>query len=143
MILDVEETFSVGEQYVADSVRSAGDYGVVFEDDGKTGYFYLLAVNDGNKVLDALHIYNVEQVIDKHIPSAIQLVWTDTWSIACLLINGYCHAIFDISRRFSYCKTGFPDSHSGWAANTDRKLDDKLFKEILSKGDTYQRSGAS
>lgn len=30
MILDVEETFSVGEQYVADSVRSAGDYGVVF-----------------------------------------------------------------------------------------------------------------
>ncbi|RYZ86117.1 MAG: DUF2251 domain-containing protein [Proteobacteria bacterium] len=114
-----------------DSVRSDGDYGVVFEDDGETGYFYAVDMQDGQKPIDALHIYDVDHVVGREKPSKIQLVWTDSGTIASLLINGYCHALYDFKRRLSYCRNGFLEAGSGWATNPDRKLDDTLIESLL------------
>jgi hypothetical protein len=68
----------------------------VFEDDGRTGYFYALDESlEGNPILDAVHIYNVEDISDAHIPSDVKIGWSEDSQKCVLLINGYPHAAFD------------------------------------------------
>lgn len=102
MILDLEETFIIGEDTFFESVSSTTSFGVTFEDDLTTGYFYAVDTKPDLKILDALHIYNVTDVVDKDKPCKIQIVWSDNGLIASLLINDYCHAIFDFDKRAGY-----------------------------------------
>lgn len=62
---------------------------MTFEDDLTTGYFYAVDTKPDLKILDALHIYNVADVIDKDKSCKLQIVWTDNGKVASLLINGY------------------------------------------------------
>lgn len=56
-----EETLSVGTETYVDTMSPRERYGVVFEDDGRTGHFYALDMNkEDNPVVEALHIYNVD-----------------------------------------------------------------------------------
>lgn len=77
LIIDVEETFTVGQDTYLDSTSPMGIYAVVFEDNEETGYFYAAETEPSLQVLDALHIYNVANVVDKAQPSKAQIVWTD------------------------------------------------------------------
>lgn len=111
-ILDVDEEFRVGDAWFA-SVSPSGDWAAVFEDDGQTAYFYAMkwdARGDGSfgAVLDALHIYNAENVTDRSKPSRVQIAWTENGSAAMLLINRYPHAVFDRAGKRATCRTGFP-----------------------------------
>lgn len=132
MNLSVEYTFNVGQETFVDSVSPMNSYTVIFEDDLTTGYFYAVDVNNDTAVLDALHIYNVADVIDKDKPSKIQIFWTDDGFIASLLINNYCHAIFDFDKRAGYCRNSFPDNNSGWTKVENRSLTDELIKEFFA-----------
>ena len=81
-----EEEIRVGEPVVIEGESPGHPFVAVFEDDGETGYFYALDTNraDENQIVDALHIYDVEGVTDRHIPSTIRIVWsTDGRSAAC------------------------------------------------------------
>uniref|UniRef100_UPI001F042ECE DUF2251 domain-containing protein n=1 Tax=Eikenella corrodens TaxID=539 RepID=UPI001F042ECE len=49
------EQFTPGQELVLESFFEQSPYGVVFEDDCGTGYFY--AVHQEEGILDALHIY--------------------------------------------------------------------------------------
>ena len=69
MILDLEETFTVGEETLFRSTSPTSSLGVLFEDDLTTGYFYAIDNQADLDILDALHIYNVADVIDKNKPS--------------------------------------------------------------------------
>src|SRR5690606_36714734 len=70
-----ETQFTVGAETVLESGSPENSFMVVFEDDGDTGYFYGLdRSRDGNLILDALHIYNVANVTDMHLPSNVQIV---------------------------------------------------------------------
>lgn len=74
-----------------------------------TGYFYALDESgDGNKIQDALHIYNVEDITDGHIPSDVKIGWSEDSQKCVLLINGYPHGVFDFSSKNGYCRSGFP-----------------------------------
>ena len=106
---------------------------VVFEDDGDTGYFYA-ASQDG--ILDALHIYNVEDVSDKHIPNHVLILWDDACTIAALCINGYIHAVYDFVEQAGYCRNGFPEADGEWVKVENRVLDDELLDKILSRKPT-------
>jgi hypothetical protein len=64
MLLDVEEVFKVGQDNYFDSVSPKNSNSVVFEDNTETGYFYAAETSPDLNVLDALHIYNVADVID-------------------------------------------------------------------------------
>lgn len=108
-------------------------YGVVFEDDGDTGYFYA-ASQDG--ILDALHIYNVEDVSDKHIPNHVLILWDDACTIAALSINDYIHAVYDFVEQAGYCRNGFPETGGEWVKVENRVLDDELLDKILSRKST-------
>src|SRR5262249_10409646 len=58
------ETIRVGTPVVIDGSAPASGYSAVFEDDGATGYFYGLdRSHNGNPILDALHVYNVDSVV--------------------------------------------------------------------------------
>jgi len=107
--LVAEQEIRVGEPTVLERASPTPPFAVVFEDDGDTGYFYALDTSrEGNPIVDALHIYNVAGVTDRHLPSTVQIIWSADDRKAALLINGYPHAVFDFAARRGYCRGGFP-----------------------------------
>ena len=107
--LVAEQTVTAGEKVVVEGPSPSQPFRIVFEDDGETGYLYGLDFSKrDNPIVDALHIYNVGEVADRHEPSRVQLVWSKDGLKAALLINRYPHAIFDFAARRGYCRTGFP-----------------------------------
>lgn len=125
--------FTVGTPEVLQSFFEHVPYGVVFEDDGDTGYFYA-ASKDG--ILDALHIYNVEDVSDKHISNQVLILWDDACTLAALCINDYIHAVYDFVAQAGYCRNGFPETGGEWVKVENRVLDDELLDKILSRKPT-------
>ena len=125
--------FTVGTPEVLQSFFEHVPYGVVFEDDGDTGYF-CAASKDG--ILDALHIYNVEDVSDKHIPNHVLILWDDACTLAALCINDYIHAVYDFVAQAGYCHNGFPETDGEWVKVENRDLDDELLDKILSRKST-------
>jgi hypothetical protein len=58
----------------------------VFEDDGRTGYFYALDESlEGNPILDAVHIYNVEDISDATFLLTLKSAGLKTVRSACSL----------------------------------------------------------
>ena len=125
--------FTVGTPEVLQSFFEHVPYGVVFEDDGDTGYFYATS-KDG--ILDALHIYNVEDVSDKHIPNHVLILWDDACTLAALCINDYIHAVYDFVAQAGYCRNGFPETGGEWVKVENRVLDDELLDKLLSRKST-------
>lgn len=126
-----ETTFLAGVDTVLQGPSPSAPYGVVFEDDGEAGWFYALDFErQQNPIVDALHIYDVRSVADKHVPSAAQIVWSGDGLKAALMINRYPHAIFDFVACRGYCRSGLPPPISGWT-KFDHSWDDvaqELFK---------------
>ena len=125
-ILAAKQEIHVGKPTVIEAPSPDGQLGVVFEDDGTTGYFYALDSKSGEQpIVDALHIYSVEGVTDRHLPSFAHILWTRDGSKACLIINRYPHAVFDFSAKRGYSRDMFPEPASGsqW---THHPWDDSL-----------------
>lgn len=61
---------------VFESVLPTTSFWGTFEDDLPTAYFYAFTHHPGLQILDALHIYNVADVIYKDNPSKIQIALT-------------------------------------------------------------------
>jgi hypothetical protein len=60
-------------------------------------------------ILDAVHIYNVADVVDRDKPSQVSIVWSVDGMKCALLINNYAHAAFDFLAKRGYCRTNFPN----------------------------------
>ena len=107
----VRERIQVGEDAVVISESASERWGSFFEDDGDTGYFYAMDLERGSEIqiLDAVHIYNVESVVDRFTESEVAIVWSSDGCKSMLLINGYPRAAFDFSAKRGYCRTGFPN----------------------------------
>lgn len=109
ILITAQAQLIVGEFQVIESSAPEGPFAAVFEDDGETGYFYALDGSvDGNPIQDALHIYNVKEVPDGHIPSDVKIGWSEDSKKCVLLINGYPHGVFDYEAQNGYCRSGFP-----------------------------------
>jgi len=128
MYIYEEEDFLPGKDTFIDSTAD-NENAVVFEDNEETGYFYAVERKDGLKILDALHIYNVKDMVDKDKPSTLKILWSEDESMALLSINNYYHALFDFKNKAGYCRTGFPENGS-WADVKERKLTDELLESI-------------
>jgi len=122
-----ETKYSVGTETVLESASPKNAFMVVFEDDGTTGYFYGLDRDiKENPILDALHIYNSDNVTDKHLPSVAQIVWSGDGNKALLLINDYPHAAFDFEAKRGYCRNNFPPPNKKWTKHSREWTDDVL-----------------
>ena len=114
--LVAEQVITVGEPVVVEGKSPSTDYCVVFEDDGETGYLYAVDLATPEQmIMDAVHIYNVCDVTDRHKPSIVRLAWSRDGLKAMLTINAYPHAIFDFHAQNGYCRTGFPPSNESWS----------------------------
>ncbi|EPS0102242.1 DUF2251 domain-containing protein [Escherichia coli] len=111
ILVTAQAQLIVGEAMAIKSLAPDGMLAAVFEDDGNTGYFYALDESvEGNPVRDAVHIYNVEDISDAHIPSDVKIGWSEDCLKCVLLINGYPHGVFDFEGKNGYCRSGFPPS---------------------------------
>ncbi len=104
------ERLMVGSQIIFPCDSPDGRHSAFFEDEGETGYFYALdLLRTHNMILDAVHIYNVANVVDRDKPSQVEIVWSADGLKCALLINDYPHAAFDFSERRGYCRKNFPN----------------------------------
>ena len=110
-------SFLPGDETWYASDAPAGADSVVFEDDGETGYFYAVERHgDGMQILDAVQIYAVRNVVDREVPSELEVVWAPGGRHAALYLNGHPHAVFDFDARRGYSRTGFPPPpETGWS----------------------------
>lgn len=128
-----EQAFTVGEACLVESHASENNYAVVFEDDAETGYFYALETepgSDAQRVLDAVHIYEVPDILPEHRPGTVALIWSRDWQKCALLINNYCHGIFDFSAHGGYCRNAFPPPNEIWTKG-ERILTDELVTRLF------------
>ena len=105
----LSETITMGSPITLNCSSSKTSFSVVFEDDGETGYFY--GLNPENKkqpVLDALHIYNVKDILDSDVSLKIEIRWSEDGLKSGLAINDFIHAVFDFESRKAYCRNNFP-----------------------------------
>jgi hypothetical protein len=125
LTLGAKQEIHVGTATVIEADSSEGRFGVVFEDDGETGYFYARDYCVESLFVDAVHIYSVEGVTDRHLPSTIHILWSPDSSKAGLFINRYPHAVFDFTTKRGYSRDEFPEPApgSGW---TRHPWDDSL-----------------
>jgi len=118
-----------GEDAFIESISPENRYGVVFEDDGETAYFYALEMDEGGagmKVLDALHIYE-DQAGEK---SKVLIVWSRDWMKCALVLDGYCQAIFDFEAHGGYSINEFPEPNGIWTRG-ERKLTNELISQLF------------
>jgi len=136
-LLVVEEIIEVGKETVVEGPSPTPPLMAVFEDDGETGYFYALDNSRADDpIMDALHIYDVESVSDKDVPSQVQIIWSPDHRKAALLINDYPHAVFDFDARRGYCRNGFPTdpvSDAGWSSS-GHEWDDSALEPFSDEG---------
>ena len=106
----MKSTFRVGTPTVTTARAPKGPFGIVFEDDGATGYVYGIRRRWWRQpiVLDALHLYNVEAVRDRESPQQLEARWSPDGLRAAILINGHPHAAFAFAEQRAGCMTAFP-----------------------------------
>ena len=152
-----ERSFVKGVDNYIESFSPENKFGVVFEDDGETGYFYAVerdAEGQGMRVLDALHIYEADDEEDQGGPpgsgaegvrtgsgdagnsvdgrktSKLLLVWSTDWNKCALVIDGFCHAIYDFVVQGGYSINEFPPPNAIWTKG-ERRLTDELLKTMF------------
>jgi hypothetical protein len=129
----IEKPFKPGEEAFVESKSSENNYAVVFEDDTDTGYFYALELSPdtgGQRILDALHIYNVDEVEVGEQPWHLKIIWSRDWLKCALVINSHCHAVFDFENQGGYNLNEFPPPNGIWTKG-DRKLTNALINDIF------------
>ena len=102
---------------------SGSGFGVVFEDDERTGYFY--ATTEDFKILDALHLYNRGAPSSPRIGDTVYFVWHPTLVKAGIFYRDTLHAIVDFKNRVACCRSGFPPKTGSWCTSS-HEWDDSL-----------------
>lgn len=107
------------------------EFGVVFEDDGDTGYFY--ATNAAHtEIYDALHLYDRPSAKAVEPGDKIFIVWNSSRLKAGIYYHDRFQAIFDFPTKRGICRNNFGVStptQSGWSAQGhawDESMEDGL-----------------
>jgi len=119
IIMDKKQSFHPGDKtWVASVSRQMPQHAVVFEDDGDTGYFYACrAPVESGQICDAVHIYDVANVTDRHKQSELKIGWSPPGTHVLLMINDYPHAVFDFENKRGCCRDDFPPPGDGWSGH--------------------------
>jgi hypothetical protein len=123
-----EQAYTAGDNTFVECTNEENNFAVVFEDDTDTGYFYALEIEPGTgkqNILDAVHIYNLEEVPEQERKGIIRIIWSKDWLRCALVINNYCHAVFDFKNQGGYCRTEFPPPNDIWTKG-ERKLTNEM-----------------
>lgn len=122
------QAYTAGEDTFIECSSNENNYAVVFEDDTDTGYFYAVEIESATgkqNILDALHIYNIEEVPADQRKGIIKIIWSTDWLRCALIINNCCHAVFDFENHGGYCLSEFPPPNPIWTKG-ERKLTNEM-----------------
>jgi hypothetical protein len=129
-----EKKLLAGQDTFIESVSPENNYGVVFEDDGETAYFYALErdpTSQEPRILDALHIYQTEETgVEDKTPQKLMIIWSRDWMKAALVIDGRCHGLFDFKEHGGYNINEFPPPAGPWTKR-GRKLTNELLSDLF------------
>jgi hypothetical protein len=128
-----EQPITPGTDIFVECVSEENNYAVVFEDDTDTGYFYALeadAQTGNQRILDALHIYQVGEV-DTPPPGILKIIWSTDWLKCALVIDNKCHAVFDFENQGGYNRTEFPPPNETWTKG-ERQLNEEVIRGLFS-----------
>ena len=110
--LTVEAASNTGTPFVLESLPVGQRFGVVFEDDGETGYFYGLDISRGDEpIVDALHVYSVGHNVLKGAPYHVKIQWSGDFLKALLYFDGRAEAAFDFLHRRAVCRSNLPPAN--------------------------------
>ena len=129
-----EQQFVAGEDTFVESASSENNYAVAFEDDTETGYFYAIEMSPetgAQQILDAVHIYEAEDIEPVKRPGVLKIIWSTDWLKCALLVNNYCHAVFDFASQGGYCRNEFPPPNGIWTKG-ERKLTDEMVTNLFA-----------
>jgi len=128
----VQKQVRIGEPTVVEAVPDGSRFGVVFEDDGDTGYLYGLDQTQHEMpIVDAMQIYDVSEW-SRGREVTLKIVWNTDHSRATLFVNDAPQAVFDFARSQACCRSGFPPAiQTGWCVGHD--WDDALFRRVNSE----------
>jgi hypothetical protein len=101
-------------------------YGVVFEDDGQEGYVYATK-EDGSKILDALKLYDQGDAEKISEGDLLKILWHPKLKKVGVMYHGKIQAIFDIAKKESCSRTGFPLPNASWCTSKNHLWDDSAF----------------
>ncbi len=124
-----QQKFVQGEDTFVESLSLENKYGVVFEGNEETGYFYAIEIDPETRqqrILDALHIYEAEENENKQ--STLLIIWSKDWLKCALVIDEACHAVFDFENQGGYNINEFPPPNDFWT-----KKERKLTNETIQK----------
>jgi len=127
-----EQAITPGTDTFIECQSEESNFAVVFEDDTDTGYFYALELNPQTgqqRILDALHIYQVEEE-EKPAAGMLKIIWSTDWLKCALVIDNKCHAVFDFENQAGYNKSEFPPPNETWS-KSDRMLREELVLELF------------
>jgi hypothetical protein len=118
----------IGQGAFIESNSLENNFVVIFEDDGDTGYFYGAernALTAELRILDMLHVYDVGSIAEGERKATLSIIWSPGWMQCALVINSYCHALFDFAGQGGYNRNQFPPPSDIWTLH-ERKLTDEL-----------------
>ena len=122
------QTIVRGQDTFIESFSPENNFGVVFEDDGETAYFYALEKDPASqeqRVLDALHIYETEEGMEEK-QFSLFMIWSKDWLKCALVIDGICNALFDFENQGGYNLNEFPPPNGIWTRGGR-----ELVKEVI------------
>ncbi|HWB92661.1 MAG TPA: DUF2251 domain-containing protein [Puia sp.] len=128
-----EQQWTPGEDLFLESFSPENHYGVVFEDDGETAYFYAVEKDDegaGLRILDALHIRESGEVSAAD-GTDLKIIWSRDWLKCALVLDSFVHALFDFGNQSGYNINEFPPPNEFWTQG-DRKLTPELIQQFFS-----------
>jgi hypothetical protein len=123
----------IGEPTVIEAIPEGNRYGVVFEDDGETGYLYALdQTQQDMSIVDAMLIYGVSEA-SRGNEVTLKILWNTDKTGATLLADGAPQAVVDFARSQACCRSGFPRAlQQGWSLSHD--WDEAVFWRVNSDG---------
>ena len=127
-----EQQITIGEDTFIKSVSSENNFAVIFEDDNETGYFYGAEEDKETqdvRILDMVHIYDVESIPEMEREATLSIIWSTDWTRCALVLNNYCHAVFDFANQAGYNRNRFPPPHI-WTSH-DRALTDEMIASFF------------
>lgn len=127
-----EQAITPGTDTFIECVSEENNFAVVFEDDTDTGYFYALEIDPQSgeqKILDALHIYQVEEDATP-VAGMLNIIWSTDWLKCALVIDNKCHAVFDFENQGGYNRSEFPPPNEVWTKG-ERVLREEVVLELF------------
>jgi hypothetical protein len=128
-----QQKFVAGKDTFIESLALENNYGVVFEGNEQSGYFYAIEIDPLSKeqrILDALHIYEAGEDAKELKQSTLLIIWSKDWLKCALVIDDECHAVFDFESQGGFNVNEFPPPNSFWTQH-QRKLTDELIQKFF------------